>query len=285
MPPEKDGRVSRSDESSLELARSQREANEELVLSSLRAHEATEAAEAREEELLAMAELRERLLGMLGHDLRNPLNAMLTGAAFMVRRGKLCEGDVQAAERILRSGHRMERMISQLLDFTRVRLGGGLLLDLRPSNLGDVCRSVSEELELGTSVRVDCVVEGDMTGSWDVDRVSEVISNVAGNAIDHAKAGTCVALHAYDEGADVVVEIANEGPPIPPAMLPFIFEPFRRARQRKTSTGGNLGLGLYIAKEVVHAHGGTIDARCAEGKTTFTVHLPHCPPRASQSAV
>ena len=171
----------------------------------------------------------------------------------------------------------MDRMISQLLDFTRVRLGGGLRLDYRTGDLGEVCHAVAQELELAGAVPVRLVADGDTTGSFDLDRISEAMSNLAGNAVQHAKAGTAVALRTYGAGADVVVEVSNEGAPIPAEVLPFIFEPFRRARQTEHKKTGNLGLGLYIVHEVVRAHGGTIVARCADGTTTFTLRLPRTP--------
>ena len=117
-----------------------------------------------------------------------------------------------------------------------------------------------------------------MKANLDPDRLADVISNIAGNAIEHAREGTSVSLHAYGDGPHVVVVICNEGKPIPPDVLPFIFEPFRRAKQREVSKAGNLGLGLYIACEITRAHRGTLDAQSAEGKTIFTVRLPRSPP-------
>ncbi len=173
----------------------------------------------------------------------------------------------------------MDRMITQILDFTRARLGGGMPIEVRPgSDLGQLCRTVAEELALGSSVSVQCSVEGDVTGSWDVDRMAEVISNIVGNAIEHARPGTSIAVHVHGEASDVVVVITNEGDPIPPDVLPFIFEPFRRAKQRGYSKAGNLGLGLYIASEITRAHGGTLEARSSDGRTDLTLRLPRCPP-------
>ncbi len=262
------------DASERDLFRRQREVSGELVLSSLRAQEEADAAVAREEELRAMGELRERLVGILGHDLRTPLNAMVMGAGVLIARGNLTEPDARVAALLLQSGRRMDRMISQLLDFTRVRMGGGLHLERRPNDLGEVCRGIAQEFELAAAVAVRCLTEGDLTGSFDADRISEAVSNIVGNAIEHARAGTQVALQASGVGDAVVIEVTNEGAPISDEVIPHIFEPFRRARQRKHSKTGNLGLGLYVANEVVRAHGGTIDARCANGSTTFTVRVP-----------
>jgi signal transduction histidine kinase len=279
MPPEKVGDVSVDrDASERDLARTQREMSGELMISSLRAHEEADAAVAREEELRTMGELRERLVGILGHDLRAPLSTIMMAAGAIGTDGSLTEHDARAVALIVKCGHRMERMIFQLLDFTRVRLGGGVGLQCQPSDLGEVCRGVAQELEVAAAVSVRCVTDGDVAGSFDPDRMSEAISNIAGNAVHHARAGTSVVLHVDGTGADIAVEISNEGAPIPADLLPFIFEPFRRARQPAHFKAGHLGLGLYIAHEVVRAHGGCIDARCADGTTTFRVRLPRRAP-------
>ena len=112
-----------------------------------------------------------------------------------------------------------------------------------------------------------------MTGTWDPDRLAEALSNIAGNAVEHAAPGTPVVVRAHPEGDEVVVEIINQGDPIPADVLPFIFEPFRRGKRERSATG-NLGLGLYIAKQIVLASGGTLDARSAGGTTTFVMRLP-----------
>ena len=117
-----------------------------------------------------------------------------------------------------------------------------------------------------------------MTGSWDSDRLAEVLSNLVGNAVDYHAAETPVLLNAHAEGADVVVEVTNQGNPIPADVLPFIFEPFRRAKHEEKSKTGNLGLGLYIAQQIVLAHGGTLDVRSADYTTTFTMRLPRVAP-------
>ena len=160
-------------------------------------------------------------------------------------------------------------MIAQLLDLTRARLGGGFPIEPKPSDLRDICRNIVEEF--GATIHLE--IEGDLTGTWDPDRLAEALSNIAGNAIEHAAPGTPVVVKAHPEGAEVVVEITNQGEPIPADLLPFIFEPFRRGKREKSATG-NLGLGLYIAKQIVLADGGTLDARSADGTTTFVMRLP-----------
>ena len=259
----------------------QREANEQMVRATIRAHEMTDEAhnardraEQSQRELRSVAEFREMFIGVLGHDLRNPLSSIVMAAALMLRRDNLDEQDAKNVARIIRSSQRMTRMITQLLDLTRARLGGGLPIEPKSIDLRDLCRNVADEFE----AKVQLDAEGDLTGTWDEDRLTEVLSNLAGNAIEHAAPGTLVNVKGYADAAEVVVEVTNQGEPIPADVLPFIFEPFRRAKRAQKSPTGNLGLGLYIAQQIVFSHGGTLDVRSAEGTTTFVMRLPRLPP-------
>jgi PAS domain S-box-containing protein len=224
----------------------------------------------RESDLREVAEFREMFIGILGHDLRNPLGSIVMGAGLLLQRGHLDEQDARIVARIVNGSQRMTRMIAQLLDLTRARLGGGLPIQREPTDLRDVCRNVVDEFE----ATIDLEVLGDVTGTWDPDRLAEVLSNLAGNAVEHAAPGTAVVVKAQADGAEVVVEIRNQGPPVPADLLPFIFDPFRRAQQGETSKAGNLGLGLYIARQIVLSHGGTLDAHSLDGTTTFVMRLP-----------
>ena len=253
-----------------------REANEHMVSATIRAQELTEEAESaqgraesNERELRAVAEFREMFLGIVSHDLRNPLGAIRLAVEAQLQHGHLDDHDRTAANLIVDSSERMTRMILQLLDLTRARLGGGVPIEPMPTDLREVCRSVAAEF--GQAIQLD--VEGDVTGVWDPDRLAEALSNLAGNAVEHAAPGTAVVVRVHPEGAEVVVEIINRGEPIPVDVLPFIFEPFRRGR-RKRSASGSLGLGLYIAKQIVLAGSGTLEAHSFEGTTTFVMRLP-----------
>jgi len=257
-----------------------REANQHMVGVALQAQEQTAEAEAalmrseeRERQLRAVAELREIFIGIVGHDLRNPLGTIVFSAELLLAGGHLDAEERKGVSRIIASTGRMGRIILQLLDLARARLGGGIPLDPRSMNLADVCRSVIEEFEAAIQLEL----EGDLTGTWDPDRLTEALSSITANAIDHARPRTAVVMRARRDDAGVVVEVINRGDPIPPDVLPFIFEPFRRGT-RKTSTTGRLGLGLYIANQIVLATGGTLQARSVSGTTTFEMRLPHGPP-------
>jgi PAS domain S-box-containing protein len=260
------------------------EANQHMVQATIQAQELTEKAEvalrraeAIERQLHAVAEFREMFIGILGHDLRNPIGAISMSAETLLRRGHLDVDDRSAAMRILASSERVTRMIFQLLELTRARLGGGFPLEPQPTDLGEVCRSVAEEFDPPLQLEV----EGNMSGVWDPDRLAEALANIARNATEHAAPGTAVVVKARAEDAEVVVEIVNRGEPIPADLLPFIFEPFRRAQQNRTSATGNLGLGLYIANQIVGSGGGKLVAYSADGTTTFAIRLPRQPPGGS----
>ena len=262
------------------------EANQHMVRATIQAQELTEKmeaalkrAEASERRLQTVAEFREMFIGVLGHDLRTPISAIRLSAEALRIHGRLDDRDSRAAERIVSASERMTRMIFQLLELTRARLGGGFPLEPKPTDLREVCRSVAEEL--GPAVRLE--VEGNLTGVWDPDRLAEAISNIARNATEHAAPETGVVVKARPEGTEVVVEIINQGEPIPADVLPFIFEPFRRAPRQKRSSTGNLGLGLYIANQIVGSGGGKLVAYSADGTTTFLMRLPRQPPTVAHS--
>lgn len=274
--------------SSTSIVVEQREANEKLVLAGVRAQEDADDAHAARldaesratelkattDELLATAEFRERIIGIIGHDLRNPLNTMIMACGLLISHGALSQEDARLVHRVVDSGHRMSRMIEQLVEFTRARLGGGFVLALRPSDLGQICENIAAELRISASAQIHVTTKGDVTGIWDADRLAEVVSNIAGNAVEHATPGTAVEIRVFAEGETMVTEIENHGPCIPPDLLPTIFTAFRRATAKANREAGHLGLGLYIANEIVRSHGGNLVARSSDETTTFAMRLP-----------
>jgi PAS domain S-box-containing protein len=231
-----------------------------------------------EQRLREAATFRERFLGIVSHDLRNPLNAILLSAYALLRSDDLGERHVRGVRRIVTSAERMKRMISDLLDFARGRLGGGIPISPRTVDLGALCREVVEELEIGQPGReVELVLEGDLRGGWDADRLSQLLINLGKNALDYSPEDTRVRFSVHDEGAFIRVDVHNEGPPIPPERLGLIFEPFRRfaGDEGPSPSSSGLGLGLYIVEQIVRAHGGDLGVRSTrEEGTTFTVRLP-----------
>jgi signal transduction histidine kinase len=211
---------------------------------------------------------------VLGHDLRNPLNAILT-SAYVLQRRLPDEIAQDTARRILSSGRRMSRMIEDVLDLSRVRLGGGIALRREPTELlGLVQRVLREHQSAYPDRAVELAHQGDMQGQWDAGRLAQVVSNLVGNALQHGDRAAPVQVSI--EGArpdDVCIIVANRGR-IPPELLPHIFEPFRGGAER-SGGGERLGLGLFIVQEIVRAHQGTVSVRSGEDQgTQFVVQLP-----------
>jgi phosphoserine phosphatase RsbU/P len=221
-------------------------------------------------------ELREQLIGIVGHDLRAPLSTIVMAAGMMLKRGTLQEADAKATARIARSADRMSKIISQLLDFTRARLGGGISIDPRPMNLADVCAEVIAEVETAHPDRTVLFdADGDMCGVWDRERLAQVVSNLVGNAIKHGKPDGAIEVQLQGGDGGVILRVHNESPAIAEDLLPSIFDPFRGQRANAARTADGLGLGLYICRELIRAHGGEIAVQSGDGTgTTFTVRLP-----------
>lgn len=240
------------------------------------AHALTEAARLNRE-LGREAELREYLLGIVSHDLRNPLAAITMAVKLMLRHGGLAPDDQKRVGRIAGSADRMARMISELLDLTRSRVGGGLEITRDRSDFFLLCRQAVDEAELAhPELQVDFVMEGDGVGAWDASRLGQVLGNLLGNAIQYGAPGAPVSLRAVGAG-DVTLEVHNEGAPIPAELQAHLFEPFHRGPVGQRSRQG-LGLGLYIASEIVKAHGGALVVRSTEAEgTTFRLTLPRGP--------
>lgn len=240
---------------------------------------------AREREAM-LAELRQHLHhvevlnGILGHDLRNPLAAVLSGAEVALR----SEGDVDRAslEIVVASAKRMARMIDQLLELTRLRAGGVIPIHRAPVDLAVVARAALAELCLVFPSRRFLISSvGESGGLWDGDRLAQVCINLLGNALQHGEpAGAVTVRIDGSAGEQVVLEVHNRGQ-IPGGVMTWLFDPFRRGRAEGARADG-LGLGLYITRETARAHGGDVEVRSsAEDGTTFRVVLPRRPPPAA----
>ncbi len=241
------------------------------------------------ERLAEEARFRERFIGILGHDLRNPLNAITLSARALRRRSAISSAQTQLAQRIEASAARMGNMISDILDLTRARLSGGIPLNLAPVHLGAVCKQVVEELSAAWPDRfVAYDVDGPSEGVWDADRLAQVLSNLVGNALEHGAQDAPVILRCVAHDSHLVLEVNNPGAPIPAPQLATLFDPFRQAgsAREKGRRRGGLGLGLFIVREIVHAHGGEVRVCSSElDGTTFTVTLPRDARQARAPAV
>ena len=222
---------------------------------------------------------KEMFLAILGHDLRTPLGAVMMSAEFMLETGELKEPHLTLASRISSSSKRMNQMISALLDFTRSRLGGGIPVVRADMDMGKIVHDVVNEISAASPDReIKVNARGALRGEWDCPRMSQVLTNLIGNAVEHGGKRSAITVDVQADDKELRVSIHNQGDVIPPDKLNGIFNPMKRSETGNAAAGGsssNLGLGLYIADRIVHAHNGKIEVESAEERgTTFTVHLP-----------
>jgi two-component system sensor histidine kinase/response regulator len=218
--------------------------------------------------------MNEMFMAILSHDLRNPLNAVLTGAELLLRTSQ-DEAARKHAERIRSSGRRMADLVADILDLARWRVGGGVALEPASMDLGEVAQRVVAEHHLD---RILLELVGDLHGEWDAGRLAQVLSNLLGNAIQHGTGGERIIVRVEGhQPHHVVLSVSNAGS-VPEAIRPRLFDPFRSHDRHKSGDGG-LGLGLYIAQQVVLAHGGSIELDASDpARTTFRVELPRAKP-------
>lgn len=218
---------------------------------------------------------RDQFVGILAHDLRNPLSAIKMGATVLTMAAENDQRQARVASNILRSAGRMGRMIEDVLDFTRERLGGAIPLKRERMDLEQLCReAILEAKAAHDNVVLNFEFTGELTGEWDRDRLAQVLSNLLGNAIQHGD-GEAVSLVARGQSEEVVVEVHNGGVPIPLEALERIFEPLVHRPLEGANARNNVGLGLFIARAIVTGHGGQIDvASSGDLGTTFTARLP-----------
>jgi signal transduction histidine kinase len=221
-------------------------------------------------------EFEEQLIGIVSHDLRNPLNAITLSVEALLRTGDLDERQAKGISRIQASAERAIRMIRDLLDFTRARLGGGLPVRRAPGDLHLLTQQAVEEVRLAHPGRdVRFTSSGPGQGEWDADRLLQVITNLVNNALAYSPLDTPVQVETRGEPDAVLLHVHNAGPPIPPELMPRLFEPMTRGANQVSAASRSIGLGLYIVNNIVRAHGGRIDVRSSEGEgTAFTVRLP-----------
>lgn len=225
-----------------------------------------------------LEESRSLLIGVLAHDLRSPLGAVRMSAEYLLRGERLVDGELLAATRIVASAGRMTGYIDDLLDFTQTLLGDSLHVVRAPLALGPHCHDVIEEVRAShptATIRLD--VRNAPVGAFDAGRLSQLISNLVVNAVIHGDAGLPITVTVERHGEAVQIAVHNLGEPIDAKDVPGLFRPLmqgRPPRDRRRGSSG-LGLGLYIAREIAMAHGGTLTVTSdLEHGTTFTAQLP-----------
>jgi PAS domain S-box-containing protein len=236
-----------------------------------------------EQEAQRRAEFEQHLIGIVSHDLRNPINAISIAAGLVLKADNLDEAQRRSVRRILSSAERANRMLRDLLDFTRARLGGSIPVEPRPTNLHELTRQVVDEVQVTHSDR-RLVLEqsGDGQGEWDGDRLAQLITNLVNNALTYSEEHCAVRVRTRGRRDTVVLAVHNMGTPIPAEVLPRLFQPLERGETKDARASHSIGLGLFIVKHIVEAHGGRISVHStAANGTTFTVRLPRHPPAAA----
>jgi two-component system, sensor histidine kinase and response regulator len=233
-------------------------------------HAAIHEAQLALEKAVANSRVKDVYMGILGHDLRSPLGAIIMSSRMLLMRTTLNEPDRETVYRIARTAERMAALIQDILDYTRGQAVGGIPIVPRPTDMREICSAMVEEMTL---LHVDRTIElqvpENLLGDWDRGRVEQVLSNLLTNALHHGEGP--ITVSASGDAQQVLVRVHNQGMPIPVEQLPELFEPFRRG----PNSWIGLGLGLYIVREIMRAHGGTVEVVSSrEQGTTFTTRWP-----------
>ena len=215
--------------------------------------------------------LREQLIAVLGHDLRNPLAAVAM-AVELLEIAKPGENNAELVAILKRSCLRMKELVGNIMDFAKTRLGGGILISRQQIYLQPVLQQVIDELQLG-NVQREIIGSFNLTGlvNCDPNRIAQLMSNLLANALMHGAAGSPVFINAHYRNNTLEISVSNSGEPIPPRLLENIFDPFTRETNRPRQQG--LGLGLFISKEIALAHGGSLSCVSTAEATTFTFRM------------
>lgn len=246
-----------------------------------------EALARQEEQAQKRADFEQQLIGIVSHDLRNPLSAILLGAQTLLRTPDLDDRPLKAAARIQSGAERAIRMIRDLLDFTQARLGGGIPLVRASIDLHELARNTVEEVHMTYPER-ELVLDqqGDARGNWDGDRIAQVLTNLVTNALKYSPPDTPVRVCTRGEDGHVLLEVANGGAPIPAETQQALFEPMSRGNALADKSSRSVGLGLYIVKHLVEAHGGEVQVKSSvRDGTTFSARLPREAPAALHTSL
>lgn len=259
------------------IARDRDKYERELVLSRRKLEETLAEAQRLRDEAKDRAHLAEQMVGIVSHDLRNPLSVIHMSAVLLERLG-LTQQQQTVVSRISRSTDRAHRLIAELLDFTQARLGGGIMVSKRPLRLNEFMHETVDELKAAFPERIlRYEHEGpEIVCSADPDRLSQLVGNLVANAMTYGSKNKPVTVSSRASGDSLAIAVHNFGAPIPREHLATIFLPLERGDQAATATGRSVGLGLYIVSEIAKAHGGHVAVRSDEAiGTEFTVTISH----------
>jgi signal transduction histidine kinase len=227
---------------------------------------------------------RNLLLGMLGHDMRNPLQTIQMTAQYLAQLNSGADIS-KAATRLISGGAQIQALLDDLVDFSRSQLGLGITVRPSKANLEAVCVDEVEQIRAAhPGHEVQLVVSGDCRGEWDGRRVQQLLRNLTVNAIKYGAEDKPVRVAVTGLQTDVRIEVRNEGPAIDRATLASLFLPLTRGADEQRRRDDSLGLGLYIANEIAKAHGGAIEVRSDDAETVFAVTLPRRRQGSAQDA-
>lgn len=223
-----------------------------------------------------VASVAQELLAVVSHDLRNPLNAIVLSAEALLLQNPDDPVLHKVANRISASALSALRLINDLLDYSQARVAGRIRIVCREANIHELAQAAVDELEFaqrGHTVHVHA--EGDGFGNMDADRITQVLLNLIANAFSHSPNDSDVEVTTQTDNGRVVIRIrnANRTGPIPPELMPVLFEPFKAGSARSGSSSRSIGLGLYIVDQIVRAHGGRVDVDSTDAGTAFTVTI------------
>jgi signal transduction histidine kinase len=221
--------------------------------------------------------IRDLFAGVLAHDLRSPLGAILNSGEVLLRDESLSPASVRAVAFVQRGAMRMKKMIDDLLIFTRTRLGDAMPVSFAPQDMGRICVDAADEVRASyPDARIDLRLAGELQGRRDGSRLGQLMVNLLTNAVRYGSGP--IVVEAKGQDGKVTVVVSNQGDPIPEHALPTLFDPLTRASSpNRSGTAAGIGLGLYICRCITTAHQGTISVESSEQGTRFTVHLPRSP--------
>lgn len=223
-----------------------------------------------------IGESKERFLAILGHDLRTPLGAIITSTAFMLDTQELAEPHLTLVTRIASSARRMNQMVLDLLDFTRTRFGDSIPIVRADMDARKLINDVAAEVGMSyPAATVQVETRGDLRGAWDCDRLTQALTNLVQNAVQHGSDKSPIRIIAQGEAGRITIAVHSHGEPIPPEALRTIFASMKGLMIRGVRDRRHLGLGLYIVDKIAKAHGGSVEVRSSrEEGTTFALTLP-----------
>ncbi|WOD20864.1 sensor histidine kinase [Paraburkholderia kirstenboschensis] len=221
--------------------------------------------------------IRDLFAGVLAHDLRSPLGAILNSGEVLLHDDNLSPAGVKAVAFVQRGAMRMKQMIDDLLIFTRTRLGDALPVSFTPQDMGRICNDAIDEVRASfPNAQIELRLKGELGGRWDGSRLGQLVVNLVTNAVRYGSGTVVVEAGAFD--GQMTLAVSNEGDPIPEQALSTLFDPLTRARMpNRSGTAAGMGLGLYICRSIARAHQGTIGVTSSRSGTCFTVCLPCSP--------